>query len=139
MNTTTATTTYEVKAGLPRGIQFHYESWECDTQEEATSLADNLAADGWKMIRIFEVATREITRLKTEKVTCMKVQKGTVILCSAKVSGPWPQESAEREIVPMTVAVIVRQPRTNTYFYYTSDGEYINKAGGRTLVEKVVA
>jgi hypothetical protein len=58
--TNTANTTYEVKASLPRGIQFHTSSWECDTQEEAMNLADNLAADGWKMVCVFETTTRVI-------------------------------------------------------------------------------
>jgi hypothetical protein len=81
--------------------------------------------------------------MNIEKVTCVKVKKGTIILCSAGTEDADHNYTA-REIVPMTVAVIVCKThdlrgRVRTYFYYTSDGTYINYAGGRTLVEKVVS
>lgn len=55
------TTTYEVKALLPRGIAYRNHSWDYDTREEAESLAKNLIADGFCSVRVFEITTRELT------------------------------------------------------------------------------
>jgi len=64
MNTTAATTTYEVEAGLPKGIHIIKHSWDCDTRNEAVNLANDLVRSnlGWQSVCIFEVTTREITR-----------------------------------------------------------------------------
>jgi hypothetical protein len=60
--TTTATTTYEVKATFAKSLS-HHETWVCETHEEAEETVTMLSENGnWKNFRIFEVTTREMTR-----------------------------------------------------------------------------